>query len=72
MAEQPKQPSWAESMLQPLFDRLGLNGIEGMRRIQPKPAKPEHKSLTDKQLKAMGYSDSDIAAVRKWEASQNQ
>lgn len=70
---QPKQQSlnWLESLLMPLFDRIGLNGAAGVQRTttQPTQGRP---ILSDDTLRGMGYSEEDIRAVRAMERSNIQ
>jgi hypothetical protein len=73
MPQPQQEPGWIESMLKPLFDRMGLNGNANLRKATAPHGKPQKKSPSDKELKALGYDDSDIADFRVWEArARNQ
>lgn len=55
---QPQEPSLVEKLLKPLFDRIGLNGVQPLQ-AQQKPKLPAARVDRD-QLKKQGWSDADI------------
>lgn len=66
MKQQSADQNWIMELLQPLFDRIGLNGAQGVRRSQMPPAQSSTQpTVTVKQLKAQGFSDEDIEYLRR-------
>jgi len=61
-----KDESFIAQLLKPLLDRMGLNGVPALQnRVNPQQQPQRAPILDERALKAMGYSDADIAYLKK-------
>jgi hypothetical protein len=61
MAPKPKSNPAVDGWFRGLFDAIGLNGPEGMRRaVSPPPAPAPKPDI--RKMKENGWSDADIQA----------